>query len=158
MTVKIYLVDIFGRCINRHLSNVYDLPFFDSAKLLQPGSSTLIPLPNVNSFSIGDIIISTGVRSNEIKMVKQANNDSNEELYIAIVCYYDIATSRPCGLDCSNIIRNLLDLYAYLGERICIYISNDFNIINQYLPTSNRYENVHNILEKIPPKYLIQVY
>lgn len=134
------------------------LPFIDEAKLLPAGESTLIPLMNVTSFGIGDIAISRGTRSSELKMVKQSNNDPNEELYIGIVCYYDIATSRPSSLDCSSIIRNLLDLYAYLGERICIYISNDFNIINQYLPTSNRYENVHNILEKIPPKYLIQVY
>ena len=127
MTVKIYFLDLYGRCTNRHLTNVFTIPFIDEAKLLQAGQSTLMPLMAANSFSIGDIIICTGARSNDLKLVRQSNKDPNEDLYIGIVCYYDIATSRPSNLDCSNIIRNLflmffIILYAYFHYRLGYYI------------------------------------
>lgn len=142
-----YFYDTNGIGCSREAPNLTNIPGFTTSFIIRGDIST--PSIQITELLLGDVLIS-----------KFEDSSGGKHIICGIVCFSILGKSRIDNINVSDIINDLLDLYAKKDIVVKLFIKNDFMVLKDGLTIGNNFDYVNDIIYRleINNQYQIQLH
>lgn len=145
--MEIYLYNVDGVGCSREAPPITNMPGFANSFVIRNSNS--ISTLQITELQIGDVIIS-----------KFEDSLGKNHIICGIVCFSSLGKSRIDNINVSDIINDLLDLYATKDITVKIFVKNDFMVLKDGLTIGNNVDYINDIIYRLESnkQYKIQLH